>query len=135
MQCNGEINIEWNEGLLIVSPQGPFNDAGLVEDIDKVKNAILIKNSKKWSRLEVWREETLGSPVVMESAKKLYLWCTLHGCIATAIVIENSLQRSLIEKGSSGNIGVFNNKYEAIDWVKEKETNKSQNHTNDLLIH
>jgi len=119
MQSHGELTLEWKDDVLMIYPQGPFNEEGVVEVIDTIKNAVLIRNNQNWSRLEVWEENTLGSPAVMNSVKEYYRWCTEHGCIAAAIVVKNSVQRSYIEKYFSGNIAVFNSKKEAIDWLME----------------
>ena len=116
MQSHGELTLEWKDDVLMAYARGPFNDEGVEEVLDKIKNAILIKNSKSWSRLEVWDEDTLGSPAVMNSVKEYYRWCTEHGCMVTAVAVKNSLQRSYVES-FSGNIAVFSSKSEAIDWL------------------
>jgi hypothetical protein len=117
MQSHGEIILNWQGNVLIINPQGPFNEEGAVKAINTVKNSIHIKNRTSWSRLEVWGEDTLGSPTVMNSVKEFYLWCTAHGCKATAVVIKNDFQRNIIETYCSGNVGIFNNKDEATAWL------------------
>ena len=77
------------------------------------------------TRLEINRLQTEiekidpNAFIVMNSVKEYYRWCTEHGCIAAAIVVKNSVQRSYIEKYFSGNFAVFNSKKEAIDWLME----------------
>jgi hypothetical protein len=117
MQSHGELILEWKKDLLIVYPKGPFNEEGALDAIQSLKNAVLFRNIDNWARLEVWEEDTLGSPKVMNDVKELYLWCSEHGCLATAVVVKNSVQSSLVEKHFSGNIGLFNNEKEAIDWL------------------
>ena len=120
MQPHGELILEWKADLLIVHPKGPFNEEGVVDAIDSLKSAVKTYNSGKWFRLEVWEEDTLGSPTVMNDVKKLYFWCAKHGCLATAVVVRNSLQRDIIDKNFLGNIGVFKSKNEAMDWLSEQ---------------
>ena len=117
MQSHGNISIEWKQQLLIINAYGPFNEEGVLEIIDNLKQAILTKNIKSWIRLELWDLNTLGSPVVMNHVKEHFLWCEEQGCRATAVVVNNSLQRNLIEKDFLTNIGIFNSENEANAWL------------------
>jgi hypothetical protein len=49
-------------------------------------------------KLEVLDENTLGSLSVMKSAAEYNIWCAQNGCMATAIIVSNSVQQNIIEK-------------------------------------
>ncbi|MCW8833134.1 MAG: hypothetical protein OQK09_16900 [Colwellia sp.] len=117
MQSHGKLTLEWEGNVLVVTPQGPFNEEGAIEGITTLKETVLTTKVEKWTRLELWEENTLGSPTVIDYVRESYLWCVEHGCSATAIVVKNNFQHSLIEKYFTNNIGVFQNKRDAMDWL------------------
>ncbi|MEX1668173.1 hypothetical protein AB4876_04570 [Zhongshania guokunii] len=119
MQSHGEISLEWDGQLFTMYAYGPFNEEGVREVIASLKRAVLSENIESWVRLEVWDMDTLGSPLVFDYVKAYYLWCEEHGCRATAVVVNNIIQRNIIEKDFLTNIRIFKSKREAIDWLKD----------------
>lgn len=119
MQSHGEITIAWAEQLLVMYAYGPFNDEGAIDAIDSLKQSILIKNLESWCKLEIWDQDSFGSPFVMNHAKEYYLWCEERGCRATAVVVSTSLQRNILELDFLTNVKVFNSENKARAWLVE----------------
>jgi hypothetical protein len=46
------------------------------------------------------------------------IWCAQNGCIATAIIVSNSVQQNIIEK-IFGNIKILNCKGKAFVWLRD----------------
>jgi hypothetical protein len=87
-----------------------------------VKNSILSKNIKNWRRLEIWDDETLGSPECFDLAKEKAKWFIANGCYASAVVVSNSAQRSLLESVATGNLHFFEDEETAKKWLDEQST-------------
>lgn len=125
MQSHGKVIFEWQDDLLIVKPIGPFYEEGAIDVIETLKSSILSKKINAWSQLEIWEEDTLGSPFVMTSVKDFFIWCTEQGCRATAVIVKNSVQSELIERHYIGEIAVFRNESKAIEWLtKNSDTQR-----------
>ncbi|MFT6900323.1 MAG: hypothetical protein ACJAXS_000485 [Colwellia sp.] len=119
MQSHGSISKKWKANVLIINSEGPFNDEGIIQVIDEIKKSVISKKLRNWLRIEIWDDNTLGSPSVMKCAEDYNVWCSKNGCKATAIVVSNSVQKNLIERTSLGNIKIFNSTNKATDWIKE----------------
>lgn len=122
MNMHGEISFEWSGDLIEITSTGPFNKTGLNHCISIVQNSILNKNIKSWRRMEVWDNETLGSPECIALSKDKAKWFLTHGCYATAIVVSNSVQRALLEKAATSNIRFFDDIVTAKKWLDEQST-------------
>ena len=122
MNMHGEISIVWHGNLIEITSTGPFNVEGLNHCISIIKKSILNKNIKSWCRMEIWDDETLGSPACIALSKVKALWCVNHGCYATAIVVSNSVQRSLLESEARSNIRIFDDAVIAKKWLDEQST-------------
>ncbi len=122
MNMHGEVSFVWNGDLIEITSTGPFNEAGLNHSISTVKNSILNKNIKSWRRMEVWDDETLGSPECITLSKEKAKWFIAQGCYATAIVVSNSIQRNLLENAATSNIRFFDDAATAKKWLDEQST-------------
>jgi hypothetical protein len=120
MDMHGEVFFEWDGDLIKINSIGPFNVEGLSYSISMVKNSILSKNIKNWRRLEIWDDETLGSPECFVLAKDKAKWFIANGCYASAIVFSNSVQSSLLESAATGNIRFFEDESTAKKWLDEQ---------------
>ncbi|MFT6248816.1 MAG: hypothetical protein ACJAZQ_002025 [Cognaticolwellia sp.] len=69
-------------------------------------------------KLKVWDKNTLDSPSVMKNRAEYNIWCARNGCIATAIIVSNSVQQNIIEK-IVGNIKTLNCKGKAFVWLRD----------------
>jgi len=119
---HGGISFVWDRDLIEITSTGPFNEIGLIHCISMVKNSILNKNIKSWRRMEIWDDETLGSPECIALSKEKAKWFITHGCYATAIVVSNSVQRALLEKEATSNIRFFDDAATAKKWLNEQST-------------
>jgi hypothetical protein len=117
MQSHDEIIVEWKGDILVIYPQSPFDEEGVEEVIDIIKKTVRTKNNKNWSRLEVWSDNSLGSPAVMSNEKAFSHWCNENGCVATALVVENGFQRGITKNHLSDNVEVFSCEVEATNWL------------------
>lgn len=121
MNRHGQMSFSWSDDLLIVKPKGPFNEEGREYVNNRVKDVILNKGLKRWRRLEILDEETMGSPSVLGMVKDLYTWYEDNGCYATAVVVKNSLQIYVIEEMfQSRTVKIFSNISEAEKWIVSK---------------
>ena len=117
---HGDVSFEWKGDLIEINSVGPFNVEGLSYSISVVKNSILGKNLKSWRRLEIWDDETLGSPECFVLAREKAKWFIENGCYASAIVISNSVQRSLLESAATSNVRLFENVAAAKKWLDKQ---------------
>lgn len=120
MNAHGEVFLEWDEDLLIVHARGPFNEIGAESSILAIQSSIRNENRKLWCRLEVWDQETLGSPAVVALIKDAAVWYKENGCFASAVVISNSIQNQLIQKVTNEQTKTFYDKSEAIQWLNDQ---------------
>ncbi|GHE89096.1 hypothetical protein [Thalassotalea profundi] len=120
MIIHGDVSFIWNGDLIEITSTGPFNELGLSHSISKVKNSILDKNIKSWRRMEIWDDETLGSPECIVLSKEKAKWFIDHGCYASAIVVSNNLQKALLDKAASGNVHFFDDVATARKWLDEQ---------------
>jgi len=120
MNLHGEISFVWNGDLIEITSKGPFNELGLIHSISMVKNSVLNKNIKSWRRMEIWDNETLGSPECITLSKEKAKWFIEHGCYASAIVVSNSTQRALLEKAATREIRFFDDVAVARKWLDEQ---------------
>ncbi|XQW84499.1 hypothetical protein ACOYR1_15365 [Thalassotalea piscium] len=120
MNPHGAASTEWNDDLLIVTLQGPFNELGAEISIALIRNAVINQHKKVWCKLEFWDDETLGSPCVMGLVEKASKWYVDNGCFASAVVVSNSLQQQIISKLSNGRTATFYQQADAINWLNEQ---------------
>jgi hypothetical protein len=124
MNSHGRITKKWEGNIFIINSEGPFNDEGVIEVIDEIKKSVISKRVSNWLRIEIWDDNTLGSPSVMKRAEDYNIWCSENGCQATAIVVSNSVQRHIIERTFLGNIKIFNSRNKAISWLNKSSIYK-----------
>ena len=120
MDAHGEIYLQWQDDLLTVNAKGPFNELGMQKTVATIRESILNKNLVSWRKIEIWDNETLGSPVVMSLAKKASQWYKDNGCIASAVVVSNCIQSQLIKDISNNTSMTFENEAAAVNWLNEQ---------------
>jgi len=119
MESHGELDLEWRDNLLVLNLMGPFNEEGAIDAFNHLKQSVISKKTNEWMRLEVWNEGTLGSPEVMEGIRQLFSWCVENGCIATAVVVSNRVQKMIAEKELPEDVEVFNDVSDAMEWINK----------------
>ncbi|MCL6416248.1 hypothetical protein MIB92_11345 [Aestuariirhabdus sp. Z084] len=119
MRSHGKLALEWQGELLIVRPQGPFNEEGVAKARRHLIQSIKNSQHNYWLRLEIWDEESLGSPRVMAQVNELFQWCQDHGCQSTAVVVCNRIQAGIIESQFIDDIAVFDDTEHALDWLEK----------------
>ena len=122
MKPHGNITLYWNDDLLVVKTFGPFNEIGLKIIISEIRDSILNKGLKSWRKLEIWDEETLGSPEVIAKGQSVAKWYKDNGCYASAIVICNCLQEKLAGEITTNNTRPIRNEKEAMKWLNKQST-------------
>lgn len=122
MNAHGDITLFWDGDLLVVKTFGPFNELGLKINISKIRESILNKGLKSWRKMEIWDEETLGTPDVVATGPAVAKWYKDNGCIASAIIVCNSLQEHLVDKITTNNTKSFRDKETALNWLNQHNT-------------
>ncbi len=117
---HGKASLCWDGDLLIVETKGPFNQAGLQLVINRIKSSISTKGLTLFRRLDVWDEQTLGCPVVIDSAEEMSKWYKDNGCYAVAVVVKNCLQSHIVSKISHTGALVFDDQEEALSWLSQQ---------------
>ena len=121
MEKHGEMTCYWEADLLTVEAKGPFNEEGLNYACTQVKQAILNSGFKRWRRLEVLDEKTMGSPAVLDIVNDLYAWYDQNGCYLAAVVVKNKIQEHAVaEVFKSPTVKIFNSLLDAINWVNQQ---------------
>jgi len=122
MNAHGDLSLLWDGDLLIVKTFGPFNEIGLKILISKIRESILGKGLKSWRKMEIWDEETLGSPDVVSTGEAVAKWYKDNGCYASAIIVCNSLQEQIADNITSNNTKSFRNQEAAMNWLNLQNT-------------
>lgn len=122
MNAHGDISLFWDGDLLVVKTFGPFNEIGLKTIISKIRESILNKGIESWRKMEIWDEETLGSPDVVATGQAVAKWYKDNGCIASAVIVCNSLQEELVDKITSNNTKSFRDQEAAMNWLNQQNT-------------
>ena len=117
---HGEISLEWQDDILIINAQGPFNPEGILLASKHFQECVENREHKSWVRLDISDQETLGEPFVINEIAKGYVWGFKNGCRAMALVYCNSLQKILCEKfieENTLNVKLFYNQQDAEEWL------------------
>ncbi len=117
---HGDISLRWNNDLLIIEAHGPFNEIGVQNCLSKIQKSIESKNLKIWRKLDLWDDDSFGSPAVMSFVKTAGQWYMDNGCYASAIVICNSVQESIFKNANQEGPQFFYDKETALKWLNEK---------------
>ena len=122
MNAHGDFTLFWDGDLLVVKTFGPFNELGLKIIISKIRESILNMGLESWRKMEIWDEETLGSPDVVATSQEVAKWYKDNGCIASAIIVCNSLQEQLVDKITTNNTKSFRDQETAMNWLNQQNT-------------
>ena len=120
MQPHGDITLKWQDNVLVLSTQGPFNLEGAKQCFSQLQQFVEQSNNRKWRRVDIIDDEAFGEPAVMKIFSQTYSWAFEHGCIALALVYSNIIQKSMCVKfmqASDYNIQVFKTEVEAVNWL------------------
>jgi len=120
MNKHGNITSSWDGDIFIVELKEAFNEDGLEFWFTQLKQIIESKKLTSWRRLEIWDEEVLGSPETIKIGKAIYDWYEEHGCEHTAVVVENGIQKQIIQHMLNSNAQVFRDKEKALNWLKSR---------------
>ncbi len=122
MKKHGEVQLHWDDETLYVETFGPFNEEGVEDAIVKYINELESRKGALFSIIEIWDEQTLGSPNVLNAAKKF--WHNLddeYGCIRLALVVQKNMQDQIAQKMIPKIGKIFLNLEEAEHWAKKKK--------------
>lgn len=117
MDAHGEVALLWQDDLLTVTAKGPFNELGMQRTVATIREAVLSKDLDSWRKIEIWDNETLGSPKVISLAEKASQWYKENGCIASAVVVSNCIQSQIIKNISNNTSMTFQNEEAAVNWL------------------
>ncbi|MDG1750536.1 MAG: hypothetical protein P8I03_02565 [Thalassotalea sp.] len=117
MDAHGEIVLLWQGDLLTVNAKGPFNELGMQNTVETIRDSVLSKNLEAWRKIEIWDEQTLGSPHVISLAESASQWYKDNGCIASAVVVSNCIQNQIIKNISNNTSMTFQNEAAAVNWL------------------
>lgn len=124
MQPHGDIQLELQGNILIIIPKGPFNIEGAIIAVAKYKDSIEQKNLTKWYRLDIWDEDSMGTPEALEHSIEVFNWSQRHGCMATAIVVSNTIQSGIARKIIPQPMAVCYDKSVALNWLEEQRASE-----------
>jgi hypothetical protein len=123
MNKHGEVLLSWAGSILIVKAKGPFNDEGALAAIDEINKFVSSKNLATWYRLGIWDDATLGSPSTIKLVKNIHEWYLENGCKSIAIVVCNSVQRSVAENLFGSTAKIFSIEEDAKEWLFSQVAN------------
>lgn len=117
MNEHGQLLFYWEKDTLIINAKGPFNEKGALAETNKIKKLIMEKNVTKWCKLGIWDDESFGSAKSIAIVESYHQWCIENGCVKTACVVCNSLQKSIAEKVYNGTAKICQSERDAKGWL------------------
>lgn len=123
MQPHGLIHLKWQNDILYIETQGPFNIEGIKIAGKHLTDVVENRTHASWRRLDIADDNALGDPEVMKVIAHGYLWGIENGCRAMALVYFNSLQKVLFEHfiiENTVNIQAFSNSQDAQEWLNKQ---------------
>ena len=119
MNKHGNLSFKWVDDLFITEAKGSFNEEGTEAAMRQFKESVLNSGLSSWYRLENW-SDAMGTPEASELIPEFYNWSEKQGCLATAVVVTNSLQERIIKDKLSDYVQVFRDKEQAMAWLKKQ---------------
>jgi len=98
MIAHGYATISWKEDILYIYAYGPFNEEGVSIAVDEYLSVVEKRHLKPFDTIEIWDEETLGSPETISKAKVLWGKLIELNCTSISIVVSNNLQSAICKK-------------------------------------
>ncbi len=117
MEAHGYLKFKWVADILYVYVFGPFNEEGATKAASEYISLLSVKGNSSYSIIEVWDAESLGSPMVMSKISEMWALFSKNNCTFIAIVVSNSLQKSLCEELLPSIGKVFLNIEDAESWI------------------
>lgn len=118
---HGMVQLKWQDDLMIISTQGPFNVEGIKQAGLAIRDSVTKQGLNSWIRMDITDDNALGDPEVISLIGRNYQWGFDNGCRAMALIYCNSLQKVLCEEFLSQsplNIKLFFCVQEAEEWLK-----------------
>ena len=85
-------------------------------------NTINDKKSHSFSIIEVWDDESFGSPEDMSEVANFWNTLSKIGCTSLALVFSNSVQQILFEHRLPDIAKVFSDREDALLWVNRNKS-------------
>jgi len=117
LNLHGKVTLSWDKDLLIIEAFGPFNDEGLDYYNALIKNAINGRSCESWKRLEIWDNEVLGSPSVVDKCKAMHGWYDENRCVLSAVVVSNRIQEIILREKVNTSAHIFFSSEDARNWL------------------
>lgn len=107
MNQHGEIFFSWINNIFTLEIKGGINNEALYHYFPLIQEAVSKRANKNWKRLEIWDDETLGSPETGNLVKSIWEWYDQNGCALAVVVASNSVQEYAIHKMVSKQAKIF----------------------------
>ncbi len=121
---HGGHSIVVNGNIIVLKLTGAFNEYGVFKFTQDVKGVIESFNGKIFSILVNNLELLGGTPEAYAELEKYNKWLNNQNMVAKAMVIKSSatlgIINSLVPSIKLQNMKDFDNKYEAIEWLKSQ---------------
>ena len=120
MKEHGNYSFEWQQGILILSLQGAFNEQAITQFFNEVTQSVLASKRTHWVLLSRVDETMLGSLEVLDIIKGAYVWGMEQGCIAAAISGANFIVKDIFTSYFDTlaiNTRICVDQQEAISWL------------------
>ncbi|GAA6134455.1 hypothetical protein NBRC116188_12440 [Oceaniserpentilla sp. 4NH20-0058] len=119
-----EIDVEVDDGFVIVTPEGAFNVEGVREYETQFLKKIKPLMGKTWGILNVYDTYETGGPDVQDMVRKQFMWSCAHGCAYLGFVVNNPLHEyaaRVTTKDVEGlkEMRIFRDHKEALEWMRE----------------
>ncbi|WP_354624101.1 hypothetical protein [Psychromonas sp. MME2] len=120
MNKHGDICFSWEGELLTLIVKGPFNEEGFDYYISLIRKSVLNRSINHWKRLEIWDDEVMASPNVVDKCRVIHDWYEKNGCILSAVVVSNNMQALLLKKSVKTNAEIFTKIEDSKEWFKRQ---------------
>jgi hypothetical protein len=117
MNIHGYLEFKWDNSVLYVHAFGPFNEEGVTKASNEYLKLISDRVNSRYSIIEIWDEDSLGSPQVMAKVSEMWELLLKNNCVSIAVIVSNSLQQTLCEKLLPSKGRVFVNIEGAEIWI------------------
>ena len=117
MKIHGYVDFEWSNDVLVVKGYGPFNLEAVEKAERQYTEAINSRKVRCYGVLEIWDEDSLGSPEVMSRISDFWYELSSKKCNKLAILVTNQFQQKICEKLLPKLGRVFLDQSEAESWL------------------
>lgn len=119
-----EIDVEVEDGFVVVKPEGAFNVEGVREYETQFLKKIASIRNHVWGILNVYDNYETGGPDVQDMVRKQFKWSCENGCAYLGFVVANPLHVYAARITTEGLEGlketrIFKDHDEAYAWMKQ----------------